>query len=123
MKTQEQISMIEIHFNRAGNTVIGDYSVYAALDRAIEAKHVFRPFGWIVTGTPADISRLSEHVALFGNCIKTLTGFRRACELAGCILTEQNNTPASVCGLCRGFGKFKEYGEEWPCPACQPQPA
>lgn len=23
-----------------------------------------------------------------------------------------------TCGLCRGFGRFKEYGEEYKCAAC-----
>ncbi len=27
-----------------------------------------------------------------------------------------------TCGLCHGLGRFSEYGETWPCPACNPEP-
>lgn len=73
----------EIHFSPKGNTVVGGYSAYRDLDSAIEQKHVPLPYGYVIAGEESDIRRLAEYVSLFGNCIRRLAGWRKACELAG----------------------------------------
>lgn len=79
---------IEITFNELGNTIVGEYTEYAKLDKAIARKSVFTPYGKTIRCDLATLRRLVEHVALFGHCIKTLAGFRKACELAGVELVE-----------------------------------
>lgn len=74
---------IEIYFNKAGNTIIGDYARYTNFDRAMSAKNVFLPHSYSIRCAISDFERLVEHVQLFGHCIKALAGFNSACELAG----------------------------------------
>jgi len=73
----------EIHFSPAGNTIIGNHSAYRDLDLAIEQKSVPLPYGYVIEGEERDIRRLAEYVELFGNCIRRLAGWQKACELAG----------------------------------------
>lgn len=82
---------IEIHFSKSGNTVIGNYTAYVPLDKAMQAKSVFMPEGFKVRCALPDFARLVEYVQTFGHCIKTLTGFRKACELAGVSLERSVN--------------------------------
>lgn len=74
----------EITFNDGGlSTIIGNYSAYLELDKAINAKSVYRPVGRMLKCDLITLKTLVEHVQLFGHCIKTLKGFRKVCELAG----------------------------------------
>jgi hypothetical protein len=78
---------MEVTFNQAGNTIIGSYGEYAKLDKAIAAKNVFVPYGFTVKACDALTFRsLVDHVEVFGHCIKTLAGFRKACQLSGAAL-------------------------------------
>lgn len=79
---------IEISFNPYGNTVVGNYSKYRALDLAIDRKQVPEPHGYTIKGTDADIVRLAEYVSLFGYCIRSIKGWRKACNLAGVEITK-----------------------------------
>ena len=81
-----QMATIEITFNQAGNTVIGSYTDYLPLDKAItkKAANILFPNGLTISGERAEIARLADYVLTFGNCIKTLAGWKKACELAGC---------------------------------------
>lgn len=77
--------IIEVTFNPAGNTIMGDYSTYRKLDEAITAKkHCMFPVGVTISGERSDILRLADHVLTFGNAMKTLKAWKRICELAGC---------------------------------------
>jgi hypothetical protein len=74
---------VEIHFSPKGNTIIGSHAAYLALDSAIENKSVPCPYGHCIKGDELEIKRLAEYVSLFGYCIRSLAGWRKACELAG----------------------------------------
>lgn len=74
---------IEIHFAKNGNTIVGSYTEYRELDKAMIAKSVFLPEGHCVKGQLSDFRRLTEYVQLFGHCIKTMSAFQNACNLAG----------------------------------------
>jgi len=75
---------ITLHLHASGNTIVGGiWKDYVAFDKAVKAKSVFVPSGFVIKATNADFFRLVEYVQLFGNCIKTLAGFRKACNLAG----------------------------------------
>ena len=83
------MSTIEVYFSPKGNTVIGNYSAYKPLDVAMQSKSVFMPDGHFVKCELSDFARLVEHIQTFGNCIKTLAGFKKACELAGVELQKE----------------------------------
>lgn len=75
---------IEITFNPAGNTIVGDYSVYKKLDEAMAAKkHILFPSGLTVAGDKSDILRLADYVLTFGNCLKSINNWKHVCKLAG----------------------------------------
>lgn len=80
---------ILIYFEKAGNTIVGNYTAYSHLDKAMARKSVFVPFGHSVMGTKEDIARLTDYVGLFGHCIKTLAAFKKAVELAGCTIANE----------------------------------
>lgn len=74
---------IEITFNPIGNTVIGSYSTYLQLDKAIASKkHIAFPSGLTVSGNASEILRLADYVLTFGNCLKSLRAWQHACHLA-----------------------------------------
>lgn len=74
----------EITFNSKGNTIFGNYSVYRDLDCAMQNKSVLEPTGYTISGEESDIRRLTEYVQLFGYCIRSIAGWRKACELGNC---------------------------------------
>lgn len=80
---QSTLNAMEIHFHPSGNSILGSYSTYRQLETAIERKSVPPPFGYCIKGEIADVRRLTEHVSLFGYCIRRLAGWRKACELSG----------------------------------------
>ena len=81
-----QLATIEIYFDETGNTVIGSYTDYLPLDKAMtkKAANMVFPNGLTISGDKSEIARLADYVLTFGNCIKTLAGWKKACELAGC---------------------------------------
>lgn len=88
---------IEVYFDTAGNTVVGNYFTYATLDGAMRSKSVFHPHGYSIRCESSDFARLVEYVQLFGHCIKTLAAFQNACKLSGIELVK---IPVISCGLC-----------------------
>ena len=77
------MNTIEVYFKSTGNTIVGNYSAYMPLRLAMEKKAVFVPDGFAIKCELPDLHRLIEHIQIFGNCIKTLAGFKKACELSG----------------------------------------
>lgn len=125
------MNVFEIAFNKAGNTVFGNYSI---AEKLYAAKPKMFPDGWIVTAeTHEDANRLIEHVQLFHNCLETIKAWQKVCQLSDCqmlhaptaanteFLTGDIVKQSLPCGLCYGTGRQSLYEDSWPCPACQPQ--
>ena len=75
MKLKLQISLAA---SRLGRIVLHVAAI------AKKAANILFLNGLKISGDKTEIARLAEYVLTFGNCIKTLAGWKKACELAGC---------------------------------------